>query len=71
MTRASCVAIDRVRDLLGRIRAEVVRLPEHRTDAGHLQHQPLQDLVLAVHVRRQEAAGLAGQVEQDRARLEQ
>jgi len=69
--RLVAVALDRVGDLLGRIDAEVVRLAEHRTDTAHLEHQPLQHLVLAARVRRQQATGLAGEVEQDRARFEQ
>ena len=65
------VAVDGVGDLLGRIDAKVVRLTEHRADAAHLEHQPLQHLVLATRRRRQKAPALAGQVEQDRARFEE
>ena len=36
------VAIDRVGDLLRRVHAEVMRLAEHRADAAHLEHQPLE-----------------------------
>jgi hypothetical protein len=45
----------------------VVGLAEHRADAAHLEHQPLQGLVLAAVASRQEAAGLAGEVDQDGA----
>ena len=41
------VAVDRVGELLRRVHAEVMRLAEHRPDAAHLEHQPLQHLVAA------------------------
>ena len=47
-----------------------MRLTEHRPDAAHLEHQPLQGFVLAALGRRQKPAGLARQVEKNRARLE-
>lgn len=40
-------------------------------DAAHLEHQPLQHFVLAAGVGRQQPPGLAGEVEQDGAALEQ
>ena len=69
--RLVAVAVDRVRNLLGRVDAEVVRLAEHRADARHLEHQPLERAPAAAHVGRQESAGLGREVHQDRARLEQ
>ena len=45
---------------------KVVRLAEHRADAAHLKHEPLQRLVLPAHAFRQELARLAGEVNQDR-----
>ena len=65
------VAIDRVGDLLRRVEPEVMGLAQHRPDAAHLEHQPLQRLVAAAQVGGQEAPGLGGQIDQDRARLEQ
>ena len=64
------VAVDRVLEFLGRIPAEMMRLAEHRADTRHLEHQPLDDVVLSARVRRHQLAGLLGQVHQDRARLE-
>jgi hypothetical protein len=57
--------------LYWRIDAKVVGLAKHRTDAGHLEYPPLRHFVLAARVGRQEASGLAGQEQQDRARFEQ
>ncbi len=51
--------------------AEVMRLAEHRADAAHLEHQPLERLVAAAQVGGQKAAGLGGEVDEDRARFEQ
>ncbi len=65
------IAVDGVLDLLWRIHAEMVRLAEHRAHAAHLEHQPLQRVVLAAHILGQELAGLAGEVQQDGAGLEQ
>src|SRR5579883_662849 len=36
------VAIDRVLDLFRSVAAEMMRLAEHRPDARHLEHQPLE-----------------------------
>src|SRR5262245_7597671 len=49
---------------------EMSPLAEHRADARHLDHQPLDDLVFFRGILRQELPGLLGKVEQDRARLE-
>ena len=48
-----------------------MRLAEHRPDAAHLEHQPLERAIAAAQVGRQEAPGLGSEVEQDRARFEQ
>ena len=45
-------------------------LPEHRADAAHLEHQPLDGLI-ALCPGADQRAGLVGQIDQDRARLEQ
>ena len=50
---------------------EEAELAEHRSDAAHLEHQPLEAFVAAGGILRNEAAGLLGQVHQDRTRLEQ
>src|SRR5437879_6747800 len=64
------VARDGVVDLLRRVAEEDVRLPLHRTDAAHLEHDPLDDRRATLAVGRQETPGLLGQVDQDGARLE-
>ena len=61
------VAVDRVLDLLGRVVAEVVRLAQHRPHAAHLEHQPLQHFVLLPVGLGHQLAGLAGQIQQNRA----
>src|SRR5450759_4213108 len=45
-------------------------LAEHRTEAAHLPHHPLRDVGAPAHALRQKAAGLVGQINQDRAGLE-
>src|SRR5690606_8840503 len=50
---------------------EEAHLSEHRADSAHLEHQPLQRPEARGLVRRKEASGLAGEVDQDRARLEE
>src|SRR6476620_11329946 len=50
---------------------EEADLAEHRTDAAHLEHHPLDRLVATRRIGRNELAGLVGEIEQDRARLEQ
>ena len=53
------IALDRVRQLLHRVVGEVVVLAEHRPDATHLEHHPLEALVAAGRVLRDQlAAGL-------------
>jgi hypothetical protein len=47
-----------------------MRLPGHRPEAADLPEEPLQRVVAAVHVVRQEPAGFLGEVLQDRAGLE-
>jgi hypothetical protein len=48
----------------------VAHLATHRAQAGHLPEQPFQGGHAAARVAGQEAAGLLGQVQQDRAGLE-
>jgi len=50
---------------------EEADLPEHRPDAPHLKHQPLDGLVARGALARQEHAGLVRQVDEDGSRLEQ
>jgi hypothetical protein len=50
---------------------EEADLAEHRTDAAHLEHHPLDRLVATCRIGGNELAGLVGEIEQDRARLEQ
>src|SRR5471032_2515459 len=59
-----------VRQRLRRVLREVVGLSRHRTESAHLPEQPLQRDVAAAQILRDEAAGLVGQVQQDRARFE-
>src|SRR5438445_2273850 len=67
--RLVLIAVYRVFDLLGRVLQEMVRLPEHRADVPHLEHDPLHHLPAIAQVPRQELAGLRGEIEQHRARL--
>ncbi len=50
--------------------AEDVRLAHHRADPARLEHQPPQNPALAARAGRQEAAGLFGKVDEDRAGFE-
>ena len=50
---------------------EETHLAEHRADAAHLEHEPLQRLELARVVLGHELAALAREVDQNRARFEQ
>src|SRR5690606_21966030 len=50
---------------------EVPDLAEHRTDETHLEHHPLDRVIAASGVLRDEAPALVGEIQQDRARLEQ
>ena len=65
------VAVDRVLELVGRVDAEVMGLSEHRADAAHLEHQPLQHFVSRGDRFGHEAASLGSEVDEDRARFEQ
>ncbi len=65
------VAVYRVLDLFGRVLAEVVGLSDHRPDAAHLEHQPLQHLEFQPVRLGQKLACLGSQVQQDGAGLEQ
>ena len=60
-----------VLELPARELVEVSDLPEHRPDERHLEEHPLDRLPAARRIGRDEAAGLLGEVEQDRARFEQ
>src|SRR5690554_2460504 len=64
------VALDGVRNLLGRVAIEDVRLPHHWADTRHLKHQPLNGARAALPITWKESLGLLGQVNQDGARLE-
>jgi hypothetical protein len=69
------VALDRVGDgpslyVLGGVAQEVRRLPAHRPEAGHLPGEPLQRDAALARIGGQQAAGLLGQVLQDRAGFE-
>ncbi len=64
------VAVDRGLDLLREVAEEDVGLAHHRTDAAHLEHQPLQHARAPPGVLRHQPAGLLGEVDEDRARLE-
>src|SRR5882724_2149673 len=64
------IALDHRLDFLGEVAEEHVRLPHHRTDPGHLEHQPLKHAAAAVHVPGQELTGPLGQIKQNGAGLE-
>ena len=64
------ITVDRVRNALRRVAVEDVRLPHHRPDAAHLEHQPLDHERAAFDVGRQQLPGLLGEIDHDRARLE-
>ncbi|KGC52746.1 hypothetical protein DO65_4937 [Burkholderia pseudomallei] len=57
--------------LAARELVEEAELAEHRPDAAHLEHQPLDRLVAARGIGRDEPARLLGEIQQDRARFEQ
>ncbi|CEE82426.1 hypothetical protein XAC2852_820143 [Xanthomonas citri pv. citri] len=69
-THLGVVALDRVRNLFRCIDVEVTHLTAHRAQPAHLPEQPLQCSDPAAGIARQEAAGLLGQIQQDRAGLE-
>jgi hypothetical protein len=50
---------------------EEAELAEHRADAAHLEHHPLDGLVAAGRILRDQLAGLVGEIQQDRAGFEQ
>ncbi len=50
---------------------EEAELAEHRPDPAHLEHHPLDRLVAAGRILRNQLAGLVGEIDQDRARFEQ
>ncbi len=55
---------------LRREQLEMGPLAEHRSDAGELDHQPLDHLVFPGGVGGQKLSGLLGEIEQDRTRLD-
>src|SRR5215471_6434925 len=63
-------ALDGIWQLLGRIISEVVRLPRLGAEIGHLPEQPLVDFDAAALVPRIEFSGLAAEILQNRAGLE-
>ena len=66
--RLEGVAVDGVGNLLRRVIAEMHRLAGIRADAGRYEEHPRQQLAARlVGLRRQELAGLLGEIEQDRA----
>jgi len=46
-------------------------LTEHRANAAHLEHEPLNSLVAGGRIPRQELAALLGEIDQDRAGFKQ
>ena len=64
------VTRDRVSDLLGRVAAEMNRLTRHRTQPSHLPEQPLIDGDPGALILRIKFSGLAAEILQDGARLE-
>src|SRR6185312_4897207 len=50
---------------------EEADLAEHRTDAAHLEHEPLDRPIAGRGLAWEEAAGLLREIDQDRARLEE
>ncbi len=50
----------------------MVRLAEHRPDAAHLEHEPLQsDPLAAIGLRQEATSHFRRKIDEDRARLEQ
>src|SRR5581483_9268334 len=64
------VALDGIWQRLARIVLEVVELAGHRAEPAHLPEQPLVDLDAAALIGRIELAGLAAEILQDGAGLE-
>src|SRR5437867_7213060 len=63
-------ALDRIGDLLRRVVREVVELPGHGAEVRDLPGDPLEHLVPAADVARQEPARLLGEVLENRGALE-
>src|SRR5208282_2819164 len=63
------ITLDRRWELFGKIAIEDVGLPHHRSDARHLEHQPLRHPRLALFILGQQLAGLTSEVQQDGASL--
>jgi hypothetical protein len=58
-------------NLVDGVVAEMIVLAGHRPEIAHLPEQPLDRLVAAAQIARDELSGLVGEIEEDRARLEQ
>jgi hypothetical protein len=64
------VALDGVRQVLGRISIEHVGLAHHGPYTAHLKHEPLNDARAALCVRREKRARLFREIDHESARLE-
>ena len=68
--RLVLITVDGRLKLLREIAVEDIGLPHHRSDAAHLEHQPLHDERAPLRVPRHQPPGLLREVDEDRARLE-
>src|SRR5262249_43259635 len=71
--RFGAIALERafVRDLPASELMEEADLAEHRADRRHLEEYPLERLVAASSITRQELAGLLREIDKDGARFEE
>ena len=65
------VAVDGVLNFLRGVHSEMVSLSQHGSYPAHLEHEPLQDFKLGAVGFGEKFSGFGGQVQQNRARLEQ
>ena len=70
MSLEVAVAFDGIGNLFRRIEREVTVLAEHGSQPTHLPHHPLHRLRASAQILWQEAAGLFGEINQDRAGFE-
>lgn len=63
------IPLNGVRDLLGRVQPEMMVLPCHGAESGHLPEQPLEHVGPPAGARH-ELPGFLGEIQQDRTRLE-